>query len=276
MSYDPTVPNRLKHIQEWFGGAITQSMYSDIETASDYITDTPHLSAADRMSLYNQSYWLRLLDTLIEEYPFLSRLFGKEAFNEEIGKGYITAYPPTHWSLNYLGSNLLPYLEKTYQASDAWLVLKAAEIDAACQTSFFAVYKPAINLSSYTEPQADELLDKPLELQSDVHLIECTGQFMLYREAFLQESHEHWIANDFPKLDKENTFYFIVYRNKSLNVSWDTLEPQEYKILKLIEAGHTISDALNIVDAGDEAAFWVQAWLIRGWLTLSTKKRSHT
>ncbi len=269
MSYDSTLPSRLAHIQEWFGKVITTNMGNDIIAANDYITQSPTLSATERMNLYNQSYWLRLLAALHEEYPFLSRLFGTEAFNEEIGIGYLTAHPPSHWSLNYLGKDLVRYLEKSYQQSDAWLVLKAAQIDRACQMSFFAVAYPAINLASCTEDTADELLDMPLKLQSHVHLISTPGHFMHMREAFLKQPHDFWLENDFPMLDKENIYYFIIYRNNHLNVSWDTLDPVEYELLTLIQSGHTIDQALDKVEAGEEAALWIQSWLIRGWLVNS-------
>ena len=271
MSYDPAVPKRLAHIQRWFGAAITQSMGSEIPSAATYITQSTNLTPDERMQLYNQSYWLRLLAALHEEYPFLSRLFGKEAFDDEIGTGYLTAYPPTHWSLNLLGKDLLTYLEKTYLAPDRWLVLKAAEIDWACQHCFFAVSRPEIDLSTYDDKKAEELLDAPLQLQSYVRLVEAPGHFMHYREAFLQQEHEYWLENDFPQLEKDKTYYFILYRNNRLNMQWDSLEPTEYKLLSLIQSGMTIDQALEHVEECEEIALWIQKWLIRQWLCCSMK-----
>lgn len=50
-------------------------------------------------------------------------------------------------------------------------------------------------------------------------------------------------------------------------MDWDTLEPQEYTLLTHIKQGDTIGEALEKVEVDDQVAFWVQKWLIRGWLS---------
>ncbi len=271
MSYDPNAPARLTHIQEWFGGTITQYMEKEIFGSEEYINATQELSSEDRMRLYNHSYWIRLLNALHEEYPFLSRLFGKEDFDNTISIPYLTAYPPTHWSLNLLGKNLFAFLKKSYHEKDRDLVLKTAEIDWVCQQCFFAVAHPPIDLTLYTGEKAEELLDIPLRLQSHVYLLQANGHFMLYREAFLKETHDFWLKNDFPPLEKEKTYHFILFRNHILNMEWDELEPDEFTLLQRIHSGLTIDQALDTVEADEQAAFWVQKWLIRGWLTRLTE-----
>ncbi len=271
MSYDPTVPARLATIQRWFGGIITQNMYNTLEydeEPSTYIASTANLSALERMQIYNQSYWLRLLEALHEVYPFLSRLFGKASFDDEIGAPYLTAHPPAHWSLNLLGNELTAYLHKTYHAKDRELVLKAAEIDWACQHCFFAKALPEIDLMRFSDDKAEELLYLPLKLQPTVHLIKTNGDYMHFREAFLKHDHDYWLDNDFPKLDKETPYHFILYRNNHLNISWDTLEPLEYDILKSIEHGKTLDEALATAEESEDIALWIQKWLLCKWLAL--------
>ncbi|MCE5295311.1 MAG: putative DNA-binding domain-containing protein, partial [Chlamydiales bacterium] len=249
-----------------FGNSITHSLYDELPDAKEYITPSATLTADERMRLYNYSYWLRLFDILEEEYPFLSRLFGEQAFRDTIAEPFLKAFPPSHWSLNLLGRDLVTFLDNTYHEPDRWLILQAAVIDKAHNQSFFAVTKPTIDLSTYNEEAAEKLLDSPIELQTDVHLITSPGHIMNYREAFLKEPHEYWLENDFPILAKDRPYHFIIFRNIHLQAAWDELEPVEYELLRLIEKGFTIDQALDSVEVGDEAAFWVQKWLIRGWI----------
>lgn len=269
MSYDPKVPSRLAHIQRWFGSTITQDMQYDLvyeEQPSAYITSTDTLNADERMQLYHQSYWLRLLGALQEQFPFLSRLFGKHGFNAEIAIPYFVAHPPSHWSLHVLGKDVVSFLEKSYEASDKALVIKAAEIDWACQACFFAKSLPAIDLLKYAGDKAEELLYKKLKIQPHVHILAAHGHFMHFREAFLQHDHDYWLNHDFPTLEKKE-MYFILYRAHHLNVVWETLEPGEFALLKLLQEGYTLDTALEQVEESEEIPFWLQKWLLNNWLS---------
>ncbi|MBS0633853.1 MAG: putative DNA-binding domain-containing protein [Verrucomicrobia bacterium] len=261
-----TLPESLLHIQKWFGGIITQELSCDIDNASRYIVETKTLTAEERMRIYNYSYWLRLYDALHDEYPFLSRLFGKDSFDEEISTPFLQRHPPSHWSLNLLGIKLPEFLDTFYTASDRALVLKACFIDWACQRSFFAVSYPELNLTDYAGDDAEKLLTCPLRLQSHVHLFEANGHMMRYREAFLKEEHDYWLKADFPPLDKEKLYYFIIFRNSRYTVEWDTLEPDEYRLLTLLESGLTLDEAVDKIPESDDIALWIQKWLLRQWL----------
>lgn len=262
------LPKRLEHIQKWFGGIITQDLDSDIDNAADYITSTETLQADERMRLYNHSYWLRLFDALHEEYPFLSRLFGKESFNAEIAIPFLHKHPPDHWSLNLLGRKLPQFLEGFYHEADRSLVLKAAHVDWACQQSFFAIKHPEINLADFMGNDAEKLLSLPLQLQSHVHFIEAKGQIMLYREAFLKQEHDYWLEHDFPEVDQTQHFHFIIFRNHRYTVEWDILEPDEHTLLMLINSGVTIEDAIEKIPESDNIPLWIQKWLLRQWISL--------
>ncbi len=269
-----SVPETLFELQKWFGSCITQRIYSGIvyDTLPEtYIVSTETLSADKRMELYNQSYWLRLLSALHEEYAFLSRLFGKDAFDEEIGIDYLKAYPPIHWSLNLLGNKLYDWLQKNYSQQDKALILKAAEIDWACQMIFFARKNRPIDLSNYQGERADRLLDEHVCLGAHVYLVETEGDLLPFRQKLLQQEHAYWLENDFPSFVKDKTHYYLLYRNPALNVSWEPLEKNEYLLLREIQQGATIAMSLERVEVGEEAAFWVQRWLIREWLELEPK-----
>jgi hypothetical protein len=227
------------------------------------------------MQIYHVGYWLRLLDALHDEYPLVTALFGTDNFDNEIGVPYLLKYPSTYWSLHALGRFLPKWVEEEYQASDRKLILTAASIDWACQQSFFVKGAPPIDLSQYMGKNAEKILTVPIILQPHVHLFELDAHFLHFREAIMTQESDYWLEHDFPKLEKERTHYFIIFRNAHLNIEWDELHPTEYLLLKQLQTPMQIEEAIDHVQQvpnldldhlEEMIAFWMQKWLLRGWL----------
>jgi hypothetical protein len=61
------------------------------------------------LEIYNQQYWIRLLDSLQEDFPGLHTILGDERF-EHLSVAYLAKYPSRSYSLNYLGKNLSKFI----------------------------------------------------------------------------------------------------------------------------------------------------------------------
>jgi Putative DNA-binding domain len=283
--FDPKAPKALVSLQRWFGSIITQKMINGVEIcpttptgdsialeAKKYIIGTDRLAAHTRMELYNQSYWLRLLAALHEEFPFLARLFGEAGFNTYLGIPYLDTYPPTHWSLNFLGKKFVRWIEEQYEANDKNFILMAARLDWSCQEAFFAKAFPPIELAAFAGDNAELIFSKPLVLQPYVHLFSFPAHLLEYREAFLKQSIDFWIEHDFPALCKDKEYFFIVYRAPSLQVEWEELSFEEYELLLHIGKGSSIEAATALLNnqscIEETLPFWIQKWLFRNWITI--------
>jgi hypothetical protein len=66
----------LKELQQWFSSVITSPLDKPIEGAERFVAPSPTLEPNERMRIYNQQYFWRLLNVLHKSYPFLTRLFG--------------------------------------------------------------------------------------------------------------------------------------------------------------------------------------------------------
>jgi hypothetical protein len=60
------------------------------------------LGAEDRINIYAEMYFARLVDVLKSDFPRVAALLGCERFHEIVSY-YLTRYPSTHPSLRYLG-----------------------------------------------------------------------------------------------------------------------------------------------------------------------------
>ncbi len=67
------------------------------------------LSAVERLDIYAEMYFYRLLDCMKEDYPATLAVLGATNFHNLI-TGYLIAHPPSHPSLLYAGRHLADYL----------------------------------------------------------------------------------------------------------------------------------------------------------------------
>src|ERR1700722_17761763 len=101
MTFDTSVPSKLKNIQTWFAGVITQPIDSSSrinpkapsgkfikEEAPSYIRPSLKQESWERIQIYNQQYWWRLFTILHNDFPLLVRLFGYRDFNFKIAVPY--------------------------------------------------------------------------------------------------------------------------------------------------------------------------------------------
>jgi hypothetical protein len=295
---DASIPCQLKTTQEWFAGIITSRLTEDnlinshaptgmliAEEAARYIVPSPTLRPHQRMQIYNQQYWWRLLNTLHDNFPLVTRLFGHHAFNEEIGIPYLMRYPPNHWSLSSLGERLPKWVTEEYQAPDRPLILNAAQLDWAFTESFLSPQKASLDLANLIQDNPDNLLAYTFYLQPHIQLFKWDYDLISFREAFLKEKVDYWTENDFPPLLKERTYYFILYRSLKNNILGKEISSGEYALLSILKKGSTIESACEFLEQQETSIYeqavtnlqqWFQDWTIRQWLTLEDPKNSKT
>lgn len=288
--YSPYSPQSLKTIQNWFGSIISRpidennriqpfapSGKSIVDEAAEYIAASPTLKPYERMQIYNQQYWWRLLNVLHDNFPFLTRLFGYQDFNQEIGFPYLSKYPPNHWSLNVLGDRLPRWISEEYTLPDQQLVYNVAILDSAFCVSFsipsFAPLDPSKILS---EGGTDQLLSTTLYLQPYIFLFQWNYNLLDFREQFLKESVEFWLNNDFPPILQDRTYSFILHRDQHNTLYWKEISTAEYFLMTIFQSGATIETACERLErenpslcqeATDHLQLWFQDWASSGWLT---------
>lgn len=282
MTFDRAVPLQLKELQQWFASIITRPIDVDnnmnpvspsgkpmVEEACDYITPSPTLRPAQRIQLYNQQYWWRLLSTMHDVYPLVTRLFGYTDFNQSLVVPFLVKYPPDHWSLSYLGDRFPFWIENEYHENDRELVLNSAKIDWAYNDCFLAAQKPTLDALKL---QGDELLTLPLVLQPYVHLFELPYDLFQFRIDFIKQDPEYWVEHDFPELvslPEGEMFHFVMYRNFSNQTIVETIGASEYQVLKLFDEGSTVDEVCQwlekqegplVEEASQNLNLWFQRW----------------
>lgn len=268
-------PSELLEIQRWFGKVITLPLkelsepydipeYDDLlqKQCALCLTDGPHLKSYERIGIYNRLYWYRLFDAFHTSFPFLSRLFGFEGLHEKIAQPYLLKYPPSHWSLNKLGQHLLKWIEEDYSSKDKSLVLWAASLDLAFERVFLAPAFPPLSQDTKEE----------ITLQPFVKVFKMPADFFTFRKKFLEHPVDHWIENDFPSIQYDRDYYFVLHRS-SEGIVYEEICAARYSILHLLEKGISLPDLCEKLESAsfqiDGLQQWFCDWTILGWLTKS-------
>lgn len=291
MNYDAKVPQQLKRSQLWFGSIIGRPIDEDSKMnpispsgnsmeveAAEHIAPSPTLRPAQRIQIYNQQYWWRLLNTMHEAFPLLTRLFGYYDFNRTIGIPYLVKYPPNTWSLVCLGDRLAQWVQEEYHAKDKDLVFHAAQMDWSFTHSFVVGQLKPLSLEQIPDPtEMEELLSKMIYAQPHLHLFEMKFDVFRFRDEFMKQAPEYWLENDFPPLVQEKIYFFALYRNWKNEITWKDISEGEYFLLKQFQQGTTINDACEKLESQDsnlcdEAMMnlqkWFKEWAAKGWLSL--------
>ena len=87
------------------------------------ITGDARASAVERLDVYANMYFFRILDVLHADYPKVRRALGDDAFHN-LATDYLAAHPSRHPSLRFVGAALPGFVAA--RGGDAWLAELAA------------------------------------------------------------------------------------------------------------------------------------------------------
>ena len=123
----------LDELQRWMQAVVThpRGVAAGIESeaareqislvpqqAERIVTPSRALSALERLTIYNQAYFARLLECLRHEYSVLATALGEELF-DAFAVGYLESHPSTSYTLGLLGAGFPEYLAATRPPRDA-------------------------------------------------------------------------------------------------------------------------------------------------------------
>jgi hypothetical protein len=297
MPFDQQAPPMLKNLQEWFAGVITQPIDSNSRinptapsgktTASEaamFIVPSPTLTPIQRIEIYNQQYWWRLLSSLHEIFPLVTRLFGYSDFNMQIGIPYLSACPPNQWSLNAIGSRMIEWIDTYYLADDKPLVRDAVLLDWNFNHLFTAAQMPPLHADTKASSDAfTALLAVKLYLQPSVALLQFDSDLLTFRKELLAEEPDFWFENPFPNLERKK-LHIALYRSRHQHITYDELSAVEYCLLQHFQSGSSIEECCDWLEKQEDAIAeeasiglqqWIHGWIAKKWLTAQLPQSPH-
>ncbi len=281
----------LKELQSWFGAIILQPLTEEDTSptltprgnslqkeASLYITPSPTLAPHQRIQIYHQQYWWRLLNVLESNFPLLARLFGRAAFRYQVAVPFLSHSPPQDWSLNTLGETLPNWLHDHYQGDDLAFVQQAAEIDVCFTKSFLAPDEPSIPMDLLATQAEPTLLSTPFQLKKHLFFFSHREDWFSFRATILDKEVDYWVEHPFPRLLKQRLSRFVLFRNRRNLLAWKKISAKEYTLLSLFTSPYTLEQLCHLIEmqsplfqkkAKQHLQQWLMEWIHRDWLTTS-------
>ena len=231
----------LDVIQKWLQNALIFPGSASAQEIEQHLKPSAQLQSAQRLGIYQRSYYLRLLQCMREQFPALCHALGKQLFTD-FARDYLQTYPSESYTLYELGRRFPVYLEQTrpdqsqpQQVRESWVdfMVDLASFERQLFVQFDAPgYEGKQALAEGSTP------DHQLQLQP------C---FDLGHYRFPVASYYHQVRKgENPTVPTEDRSWVAIVRKNYLTRTL-LLTPVHHAFLTLLQQGYGINDALEMM-----------------------------
>ena len=242
--------------------------------AEKFIKSNDRLTAFERLQIYNQQYWWRLLGAFGEDFSGLRAVLGDRKF-DRLANAYLEECGSTSWTLRNLGSKLVGFLEANPRLTHprTALALDVARVEWARVLAFDEPARKVVAPEKLARTPAGRLR---LALQPYIVLLELSHPVdELMRK--LKRAEFSAVSNAVSSSDKRRTRTATVRRSRKSvflavhrlgnSVYFKRHEPGAHALLLALRGGATLGAACETAFAGSKSAPQKCAAKIRGWFS---------
>lgn len=251
-------PSQLYELQIKFKSLITNPEGLEValqDSSLDWIKDNPPLSQKERLDIYSEGYFLRLVNSMERCYPSFSKFVGYDRFRYFVSH-YYEKYPSHTPLIQETGDSFSKFLLDFYP-EEPWLE-EYAKLDLNFYESLHTEeYVP--NLNNNIQVKEDEQEKALVLLNPTIRLELCNW------ESFSS------CLNDKPQ---KSNYYQITWKHK-FNMHSEIYSIPQGKLLEILLDNPNISSACELWNESyqeNESIFaeWFKSWFEKG-IILSLK-----
>ena len=264
--------NDLDEIQAYFATQLTsrRSLPKDAaasERARTVVKTQGALSAADRLEIYREQFWLRHTSSLVEDYPGVSRILGQAAW-QALVEGYLDAHPPRSYTLRDLGLQFPAYVASQGQLEQHALCTDMARLELAYLELFDAADEAPVSPEALASIPEEAWERARIVFQPALRLLQVEYPVATLRRALLE-------AHAAVPLPAPERHYLLLFR-RDLQLFHEPISAAEHALLDALLSGTPLvpacEAALKRVPTAEAAiaenvASWFQSWAARGFVT---------
>lgn len=253
-------------------GATNDSARTEIGAGANELDDvvcrSQRLSSADRLRIYGNAYFARLLECLRAEFPAMVQALGEEAF-DGLAFGYLLEHPSQSYTLSRLATELPSHLAKTrpprepggdQDSSDfADFLIDLASLERTYSEVFDGPGpEQALPLmpSDLEGLSVEQFADSRLVLHDCVRLLSLRFPVHEYATAV-----RHGEDSDFPAARPT----FLVVTRRDFIVRRFEVSPIQFALLAALQRGSAVGEALIAIQPHDEGDLAQLATDLRRW-----------
>ncbi len=215
------------------------------------IKDSVVMAREDRLDIYAEGYFLRIVEALSEDFPQLERLLGQEAFHTLISD-YLKEYPSQYTSLADVGGNLPNFLQGHNVSRNLPYIVDLAALEWAIVKAFYSENVERIALSKIAEISQDAWPNVKFKTHPSFQLLSSEWNVDLFWQCAVDE------------IEKDSQVRSFAVLCVNGNISVTAVEPVQAECIKLVVAGASLG---QISSALDERAQGAAAGAIQGWFS---------
>jgi hypothetical protein len=198
------------------------------------------LSAAERIGIYADAYFYRLLECLGEDFPATLAVLGADNFAALV-KGYLLEHPPTEPSILYAGLYLADFIND-HPFAERWpFIADLARLERTVLDVFHAADAPALRLETLHAVPSEEWPALKLRTHPAVAIVH--SQWRISDVLHTVEQGREWTD---PEHEEASV---LVWRQNAL-VNYRNLEPVERDALLIVSKGASFAAVCEAVAAG--------------------------
>lgn len=252
------------------------------EIAGAIVKPNDRLTSLERLQIYNQQYWFRLMSSFSEDFPGLQSLLGERKF-EKLAVAFLDECPSESYTLRNLGARLEAWLGKhrQYIAGVERVALDMVKLEWADIDAFDASELPRLAGSASGQLTGATVF----RLQPHLHLLTLAYPVdeLLLKIRGLNAKHET-VSNavlEFPQkprikrssLPRPGKVYVAVYRSQG-RVYFKRLTRDGFALLQALGEGQRLEKAIEVAlvrpgrrldRIGPQLQEWFADWSSLGW-----------
>jgi len=239
------------------------------------VVERPPRSRVERLDVYAEAYFARLLECLEEDFPALKRVLGDNLFGE-LAAAYLEAHPSKSYTAADLGAKLAEFLVSYELSADLPYLPELARLEWAVVTAFFARELPPLDTSRLQRLTTDDWPRLRLKLDPSATLV---------RSAWNIDDMRGDTAQPAAEADRR----LLVWREgegHSIRVRVERLEEAPFVALERMRAGDSLGEVCDALEARLDVDAelpplmdWFKGWVERGVIreaALAAKSRSRS
>jgi len=206
------------------------------------IAGDDRLSAEERVDIYANMYFYRILDVIKEDFPATLAILGDERFHNLV-TGYLIEYPPAHFSISYAGDRLADFIRDHPPREEFPFLADLARLERALIDVFHAPDSVPLDAEQMRAISPEDWPALKLTAHPAHQILALE-----WNVAAILKSVEQGEEPSYPVRDDIS---MLVWRNRN-RVYYRAIDPSERDELSAIAKGTTFAEICEVIAGGVE------------------------
>ena len=226
-----------------------------------YVSTSGELSKIERLSIYAEGYFARILEVLEQDFCTVANILEKDSFAKLVAD-YLKKCPSTYTNISSIGKDIPRFVRDYEMTRDYEFLWDLAELEWKIIESFYAKNLEKLEVARLQKISEAEWPNAVFQLDPSVHLIKSNWAV-----------HELWTKRNVPELDDlvtsmdEIENHLIVYRNRNGNVCVESASCEKFSILTKMHEHLSLLEICELFESQTQVPpimEWFQEWATNG------------